>query len=165
VNGPPPSLLRLCTSVDVILAAVEQATTTSPGPAPRDVTDTLLGAAYGRAYRCMRSIREFAGRGEADDALILTRSLLSIAARSLYVVQSEDARERERRQASWRRTWAEDALRALDDLAASGFAPQEEEHARIARIASTDQARGVPRLPNDRDLLRAVGLEVYYARV
>lgn len=62
-------------------------------------------------------------------------------------------------------TWAEDAVRALDDLAASGFAPQDNERARIARLASLDQARDVPRLPNDRDLLRALGLEAYYARV
>src|SRR3954453_19349005 len=89
VNGPPPSLLRLCAAVDVILAAVEQSAIASSGPAPRDVNDTFLGAAYGRAYRCLRSIRELADRGEADDALVLTRTLLSIVARALYVVQPE----------------------------------------------------------------------------
>jgi hypothetical protein len=161
---PTPSLVRLCAVVDSTLDAVETATTTSPGPAPRDLNDSFLGAAYGRAYRAMRSIRELAGRGEADDALILTRSLLSIAARSLYVVQPEETAERERRAAAWRRTWAEDAARALDDLAASGFEPVDDRD-RITGIAEAEKGRGVPRLPPDRQILEALGLAVYYARV
>jgi hypothetical protein len=164
VEGPPPSLVRLCGAVDTILAAVEQATIDSPGPAQRDLNDTFLTAAYGRAYRCLRSIRQLAGRGEADDALILTRALLSVVARSLYVVQPERGDERERRAAMWRRTWAEDALRAIDDLSASGFEP-EDDRDRIERIAEAEKGRGVPRLPNDRDLLMGLGLSIYYARV
>jgi hypothetical protein len=124
----------------------------------------LLGAAYGRAYRLMRSIRETAGRCEADDALILTRALLSVVGRSLYIVQPDDEAERERRFASWRRKWAEDSLRAIDDLAAAGFEPADE-RARIAAILEAERARGTPPLANDHDLLRALDLSVYYARV
>ena len=74
--------MRLCAVVGAMLEAVENATSTSPGPASRDLNDAFLGAAYGRAYRCIRSIGELACRGEADDALILTRSLLLIVAQA-----------------------------------------------------------------------------------
>jgi hypothetical protein len=161
---PTESLMRLCAVVDMTREAVEEATTSSPGPAPRDMNDALLGAAYGRAYRCMRSIREIAGRGETQDAMILTRSLLSIVARSLYIVEPNDAEDRERRQASSRLTWAREAGRTLDDLSATGFAPADD-RARIARIVEIENSRGTKPLPNDRDLLAAMGLSAYYARV
>jgi Family of unknown function (DUF5677) len=147
-----------------MLEAVEKATTTSPGPAPRDLNDAFLGAAYGRAYRCMRSIRELACRGEADDALILTRSLLLIVARALYLVEPEDPAERERRFASARRSWAREALHTLDDLAATGFEPADDREP-LAHIEEAEKARGVPFLPKDRQLLTDLGLSAYYARV
>ena len=164
VSEPTPSLARICAAVDLTLEAVEKATTDSPGPAPRDVNDAFLGAAYGRAYRCMRSIRELAGRGEAEDALILTRALLSLVARSLYVIQPADAAERERRVAAWRRLWAEDAVAAGDDLSAMGFEPDGDREGTV-RIAEGDKARGVRLLPPDRQLLEALGLAPYHARV
>src|SRR4051812_630443 len=123
VDAPTSSLLRLFAAVDAITAAIEAATSSSPGPSGRDLNDTFLGAAYGRAYRCVRSIRQLAERGEADDATILTRALLSVIARSLYIVEPEDAVERDRRFAAWRRKWAEDTLKAIDGLAATGFQP------------------------------------------
>jgi hypothetical protein len=147
-----------------MLDAVEKATRDSPGPAPRDLNDTLLGAAYGRAYRCIRSIRELACRGEADDALILTRSLLLIVAQALYLVEPDDPAERERRLASARRSWAREALRTLDVLAATGFEPADDRE-RIAEIEETEKARGVPPLPKDRHLLAELGLSAYYARL
>jgi Family of unknown function (DUF5677) len=153
--------MRLCAVVDVTLDAVEKATA---GSVPRDLNDTFLGAAYGRAYRCMRSIRELAGRGEADDALILTRSLLLTIARALYIVEPDDAAERDVRFASWRLSWAKQALRTLDDLSATGFEPADDRE-RIARIAEAAKVRGGQPLPNDRELLAALGLAAYYARL
>jgi hypothetical protein len=164
MSEPTPSLIRLCAVVELTLQAVEKATTDALGPAPRDLNDTFLGAAYARAYRCVRSIKELAWRGEADDALILTRALLSVIARSLYIVESDDAEERERRAAAWRRRWAEDALATIDDLAETGFDPADDRD-RIADIAELEKARGAPRLPPDREMLAALGLSVYYARV
>jgi Family of unknown function (DUF5677) len=147
-----------------MLDAVENATGDSPGPAPRDLNDAFLGAAYGRAYRCVRSIRELACRGEADDALILTRSLLLIVAQALYLVEPGDPAERERRLASARRSWAREALHTLNYLAATGFEPADDRE-RIAGIEKAEKARGVSYLPTDRDLLSGLGLSVYYARV
>jgi hypothetical protein len=147
-----------------MLDAVEKASIDSPGPAPRDLSDTFLGAAYRRAYRCVRSIRELACRGEADDALILTRSLLLTVARALYLVEPDDPAERERRLGSARRSWAREALRTLDDLAATGFEPADDRE-QIAGIEEAEEARGVALLPKDRDLLTDLGLAPYYARV
>jgi hypothetical protein len=70
---------RICAAVD--LDAVANAPTESPGAAVRDVNDAFLAAAYGRAFRCMRSIRELGWPWKADDALILARALVSIVAR------------------------------------------------------------------------------------
>jgi Family of unknown function (DUF5677) len=164
VRTPTPGLASICAAVDAMLEAVEAAATDPKEPVVRDVSDALLGAAYGRAYRCVRSIRELAGRGEADDALILTRSLLSLVGRSLYIVEPEDEAERSRRFDRARRTWAEDALKTIDDLRAMGFEPDADRE-RIAGIAEAIKALGVPRLPNDRDLLAGLGLGPYYPRV
>jgi hypothetical protein len=160
--GPTPSLIRIVAAVDLILEAVEKSVedgTTSP--APRDIHDAFLGAAYGRAYRCMRSIRDLAFRGEADDALILTRALVSLVGRSLYVVQPDDAAEREERSLRWMRTWARDMGKAADALVAAGFEPSDpEERADLARLTGAG-----PFLPDDRQLLGLVGLEAHHARV
>jgi Family of unknown function (DUF5677) len=112
----------------------------------------------------MTSIRDLACKGEADDALILTRSLLLIVARALYLIEPDDLEERARRLASARRSWARDAVRTLDDLTATGFEPADDRE-RIAGIEEAEKARGIPPLPNDRDLLGALGLDAYYARV
>jgi hypothetical protein len=128
------------------------------------MNDAFLGAAYGRAYRCMRSIRELAYRGEGDDAMVLTRSLLLIVARSLYLVEPDDEGERERRLASARLSFALQASRTLDDLGATGFEPADDQE-RFARIAEIERSRETTPLPNDHDLLAAMGLSAYYARV
>ena len=159
---PPTSLVRLCAVVDKTLAAVEEAATNPP--APRDLNDTFLGAAYGRAYRRMRSIRELAGRGEADDALILTRSLLLIVARTLYLVEPDTGQRGERRLAGWRLAWAKEALHTLDDLVAAGFEPDDDRD-RIEGIVYAESARGTAQFPKDRDVLKSLGLSDYYARV
>jgi hypothetical protein len=163
MTSPASGLDRICAAVDVILDAVHAAPT-ELAERERDVNDAFLRAAYGRAFRCVRSIRELAGRGEADDAMILTRALLSIVARSLYLAAPDEAAEREHRFDSARRSWAEQALSALDALSATGFDPADDRE-RIARIASQTAERGVPRLPDDRGLLDALGLGQFYARV
>jgi hypothetical protein len=112
----------------------------------------------------MVSIRDLACRGEADDALILARSLLLIVARALYLIEPDDPEERARRLASARRSWAKEALHTLEDLDSTGFEPADN-RAKIADIEEAEKAGGVPLLPNDRDLLAELGLAAYYARV
>jgi hypothetical protein len=156
--------MRLCASADAVLDAVEEATASSPGPVPRDLNDAFLGAAYGRAYRCMRSIRELACRGEGDDAMILTRSLLLIVGTSLYVTQPDDDVERVKRMASWRLSYAIKMGRTYDDLSGTGFDPDDNREG-LRRIEEHETGLGTKPLPNDHDLLAALGLSAYYARV
>ena len=163
LNPQASGLGRICAAAGAILAAVEDAPT-ARSEVDRDANDAFLRAAYGRAYRCLRSIRDLACRGEADDAMILTRALLSIAARSLYLVATDDPDERARRFDSARRSWAEQALSTLDALTAAGFEPADDRE-RIAEIVTSTEGQGVPPLPNDRDVLASLGLEPFYARV
>jgi hypothetical protein len=156
-------LERICVAVATILAAVERAPT-ERREVERDANDAFLRAAYGRAYRCVRSIHGLACRGEADDALILTHALLSIVARSLYLVAPDDPSERARRFDSARRSWAEQALSTLDALTAAGFEPADD-RGRIAEIVTSTEEQGIAPLPNDRDVLASLGLEPFYARV
>jgi hypothetical protein len=94
-----------------VLNAVEKATTTSPGTAPRDLNDMFLGSAYGRAYRCICSIRELALPGRSGRRAH-TDAFASHGRRSgLYIVEPDDPAKRERRLASWRLSWAREALR------------------------------------------------------
>lgn len=53
---------------DQILTWVEESLPASPGVEARDRNDSLLCAAYGRAYRCFKSLRDLAAppRYEAD---------------------------------------------------------------------------------------------------
>lgn len=164
MGSEPSGLERICAVVDTILDAVRNAPTESPGATAQDVNDAFLAAAYGRALRCMTSIRELAGRGEADDAFILTRALLTLVARSLYLVESEDPAERESRFDSARRSWAEEALHTLDELEGAAFEPTDDRD-RIERIIEATKERGVPPLPTERKLLSGLGLNPYYARV
>jgi hypothetical protein len=161
---PTPSLERLCLVVDETLEAVERAAVDPLVTAVRDMNDTFLGATYGRAYRCMRSIRELAGRGEADDAMILTRSLLMTVARAFYLVAPSDRNERARRFASWQLTSARQTVHIFDDLSATGFGPSDGRE-RFAQIVEAEEARGTQPLPPERQLFRELGLEPFYARV
>ncbi|HEV8179696.1 MAG TPA: hypothetical protein VGP54_05275 [Gaiellaceae bacterium] len=52
-------------------------------PQVRDWNDRLLLEAVARAYRCLRSIRELAGRREGEDAAVLTRALVALTLRYL----------------------------------------------------------------------------------
>ena len=166
-NLPPQSLVRLCAVVGAMLEAVEKATSTSPGPAPRDLNDAFLGAAYGhaRTAACARSVNSHVAAKQEDDALILTRSLLLIVAQALYLVEPDDQAERERRLASARRSWAREAVRTLDHLAATGFEPTDDRE-RIADMEEEAKAKGVPPLPSETANFYAnIGLRAYYARV
>jgi hypothetical protein len=129
-----------------------------------DVNDAILCAAFGRAYRCFRSIRELAGRGEADDAFVLTRSLVSIVARALWLVAPDDDVERERRFNRGRRSWAEWAAKTGRDMASEGLSFGVDP-ARAQALVDRLDARGIPSLPDDRSMLDSVGLTRFYPRV
>jgi len=60
-------LAALCEAADQILELVG-ARLRECEPGARDWNDRSLVLALARAYRCLRSVRELAGRGEAEDA-------------------------------------------------------------------------------------------------
>ena len=161
-NTPEDELDEIGHVADAILAQIKS--NTVEGVSVRDVNDAILVAAFGRAYRCSRSIRELAGRGEADDAFVLTRSLVSIVARALWLATPDDLTERERRFDRGRHDWAVWAAKTGRDLASQGFGFDVDPD-RAQAIADRLAARDVPDLPDDRSMLASVGLAQIYPRV
>jgi hypothetical protein len=54
-------------------------------PNVNDWNDQFLVAAFARAFRCLRSVREIACRGEANDAAVLTPALIALTLRHLWI--------------------------------------------------------------------------------
>lgn len=132
----------------------------------RDRNDQLLVAAYGRAYRCFGSIRALAEppRSEADDAVVLTRTLLSIALRSLYLVAPDDLDEREERFRSATLTEWRSKIRELRALRMAGFEIDVEPERLEENVARLQQI-GVSLLPPDAEIAMSLGLRLHYDRV
>jgi hypothetical protein len=81
---------------DEILALVEDVRAPA-GTKHGYESDRLLWLAFGRAFRCLRSIREVvAVHHDGDDALVLARALISLAFRSVWVAAPKDPDERQR---------------------------------------------------------------------
>ena len=137
----------------------------SPGVATRDVNDELLCAAYGRAFRCFTSIRELAGRHEADDALVLTRTLLLIGLRSLYLALPDDPAERERRWRSSSLTSMKAELTATEEQARAGFDVAERDVRLVEDMVARLEQGGAVQLPPEEQIARAVDFGPFYPRV
>jgi hypothetical protein len=67
------------------------------GPPLTDLNDVYLLLAYTRAFRAIETILDVSVDGRNDDALVLLRSFISVILRGLWVVQPDDADERELR--------------------------------------------------------------------
>lgn len=170
----PLDLRRLCATVDEALQRVREWAPGDRGPTIRDWNDLLFVTAFTRAFRCMWSIRELAGRGEADDAAVLTRSLCALVLRYLWLARVDDEDERNTRRRRLVRKWAEERatlgeeLEDLDYLARGTAAPFREAATRLAR-------EGIAGMPTDRDIAIQLDrelqldpprfLELVYARV
>lgn len=150
--------------VDEILQAVEDAAPGAPGVPTRDANDLHLLSAYGRAYRCLRSIRKLAGEGEADDAAILTRSLLSTILRALYLVQPDGFMERQSRRLQLAYSTRREEATALDEMRTLEFPNITEEDVKQAR-AHKDKLAKFGRIPPDAQLATQLGLDAFYSRV
>lgn len=128
----------------------------------RDRNDQILWLGLARGYRCLRSIRDLvAQHQEADDALILSRALVSIALRSLWLAAAAESDERVRRG----RVFTRDSYRRQSvqarELAAFGF-PVEMSAAEWSALDEIDVAGDIP---NDVSLAREFGFEEIYAAV
>jgi hypothetical protein len=87
--------------LELVLTRLPEAT-----PQTRDLSDELLCLALGRAYRCLRSIRELASHREGDDVAILTRALVALTLRYLWLASTDDEDERQDRLRRLRLLWA-----------------------------------------------------------
>jgi hypothetical protein len=123
------------------------------------------------AIRRFRWIRRMAREGAAKEALILTRSLLSIALRAAYLTLPDDDTERRRR-------YLQLYLRGIDDLqklsdrgVEHGFDPLElPRGAELARgelreIEGVGPEEKPSALPNDAELSRLINLEPFYSGI
>src|SRR5205823_3791755 len=100
----------MCGTADQVLELVgREWRPNQRSPAVVDWNDELLVVAFARAYRCLRSVRELAGRGEDEDAAVVTRALVALMLRYLWVAGiGADANERRDRLERLRRRSAND---------------------------------------------------------
>lgn len=151
-------------AVDEILLLIERAVPGEPGVLTRDRNDVALLSAYGRGYRCLRSIRYLAGVGEAGDAAVLTRSLVSTVLRSLYLVQDDDPEERQRRLAQLTRRWRREGAAMLNEMHQLGFRNVTQDEVEAARELSAQHEWAGP-LPSDQQLATMLNLAPFYASI
>jgi hypothetical protein len=162
---------------------VPEALRESEGPVVRDWNDRLFVEAFTRAYRCLRSIREVAGRDESEDARVLTRALVSLTIQYLWLVTVEDVDERRDRLRRLQLKWATERAILGEELMDLGYMPADPDEAEqlrqdVARFrarAEELERECVRRMPSERDMAlrldRDLDLEVprffelIYARV
>lgn len=149
---------------DQVIEWVEATVPGESGVGTQDRNDRLLVAAYGRAYRCFVSIRELAGRGEADDAAVLTRTLFSITLQSLYLIATDDPTERQRRFRRAGRTYFENVAKIAREEVAAGVEPEVEAERAEANVARLKE-EGVPPMPSEYDIARELDITNFYTRV
>ena len=120
-GNPGLDLAGLGEIADRVLELVRQWAPRDAGPPARDWNDLLLIAAFTRAYRWMCSIRELAGRGEADDAAILTRTLVALTLRYVWLARAEDKDERNDRPRRLTLRWASDRATLGEEVEDLGY--------------------------------------------
>jgi Family of unknown function (DUF5677) len=152
-------LRSLCEAADRILELVRERVAAIEPPVPRDWNDRVFLVAFGRAYRCLRSTRELAGRGESEDAAVLARALLSLTLQYLWLVSTDDEAERRARLRRLVRKWATEYAVLAEGLLDLGYLPQDgtvdDLHESIRQYRATADAleqEGVPRMLDARSL-------------
>jgi hypothetical protein len=150
-----------------LLAIVEErwAAQNEVGPPLTDLNDVYLLLAYTRAFRAFETIRDVSVDGRNDDALVLLRSFISVILRGLWVVQPDDADERELQR---RRIVHEEIAFEEKRLRLGGAHPGEEQRLpEIQELLRAGEewfaARGAPpEIPNESDVADALGLPALY---
>ncbi len=121
----------------------------------RDWNDILLVQAFARAQRCLRSVRDIAVRGEGDDAAVLTRALVALTLRYLWLARVDDEEERRDRMRRLMLTWTRERAVLGEELEGLGYLPDDAEQFRqsVAQFrARADELlqEGVGRMPDDK---------------
>jgi hypothetical protein len=142
----------MCATADRVLALVrEEWRPDERPPVVNDWNDQVLVAAVARGYRCLRSVRELACRGEADDAAVLARALVALTLRYLWVGRAEGEDERHDRLQRLRRKWATDRAVLGEELEDLGYLPQGTS-AEFRDTADELRNAGVPDMLDDKSV-------------
>jgi hypothetical protein len=146
---------RFLTLADRIEQVVEARSPKNGRFATRDRNDQVLAAACGRAARCFRSMRLLAEQSLGEDALVLARTLFSIAVHSLYLATPDDVSERRSRSDAW----AADFIARLDkqesELRVWGL--EEEDLASLAEQRDRLRNRSPGRFPREGSIAALLG--------
>ena len=149
----------LADAADRTLNLVRERLPDTDGPVVRDWNDRLFVEAFGRAHRCLQSIRELAGRGEAEDAAVLTRALISLTLQYLWLARADDEDERRDRLRRLLRKWATEYAVLGEELIDLGYLPIDGTEADVQESVGQYRAKAeelerecVRRMPNERDL-------------
>ena len=164
---PQPGLFAAVEVADAVLAAVAELRLEEDRPGARDEAESFLVAAYGRMFRCFKAIRDLAAPpvSDAASALTLTRSLVSIAARSMWIAKPEHAVVRAARFHQWYLSFLEEERTTIKGLREHGFKVEETLAQAVERRRTELKKRHVKPMPSDRALLEELGLARVYARV
>jgi hypothetical protein len=143
-----PDLRAMCATADRVLALVREWMPEEQPPAVEDWNDQLLVAAFARGYRCLRSVREIACRGEADDAAVLARALVALTLRYVWVGRAE-GEERRARLRRLQRKYVSDRATLGEELEGLGYLPVGMS-AEFRATADQLRADGVPTMLDDK---------------
>jgi hypothetical protein len=156
------ALRALVEVADEVLDAVRSRPVT---PASEEAR-SFLASAYGRGYQSLSAIRQLAAppRCDADNSLVLARSLVSITAISLWVNQPESEVDRAYRMLQWRHKWAIERLRTQERLAEID-SPVDDAAIEQTREWVRTLKGVVEEIPDDRRLLEDLDIPELYAKV
>jgi hypothetical protein len=150
---------QICDAVDQVLELVRREWRPQQNrPNVDDWNDEFLVAAFARAFRCLVSVREIACRGEADDAAVLTRALIALTLRYLWIGRAPDDKRRERLE-RLRRKAASDRATLGEELELVGHLPAGTS-AQMRAVADELKDAGVKGMPDDRSIAKQLDREL-----
>lgn len=144
---------------DVILELVR---TTDVGGQKGDTAALAMFGTYLQAYRRLKTIRDVAAAEAGQEAFILARSLLSMAARAIWVDLPVEGDERQRRFERWKLHELQDEIEdaeGLGDLGVDVGDVLDDLRDQLALIREDTP------IPGDRRLLEELQLGVQYQRL
>jgi hypothetical protein len=157
--GAEPS----ATATDVAAEIIELVRATPVGGHRDDTSGLVMLAAYALGFRRLVAIRDLAEKNAGAEAMILTRSLLSLVGRAAYVDAPTDPEERRRRFLQYQAQDLRETIRTVERLETAGFDPGADLERFRRDLAEIGD---VGTLPGDTELLRDhTGLARFHARI
>jgi hypothetical protein len=130
-----------------------------------DTSGLFMHGAYGHGFRRFVASRNLAHDGSAEDAAILTRSLVNILVRACWIDEPRDKAERKDRFNRLLRRQYEDDLNELELQGVAGFLIDPAARAEAQDALDQLSAAGVKGMPSERQLFETLELGGVYARI